>query len=142
MGSTYNQDAEHLRLLSIFHYIEAGLAAMVACIPIIHLVIGIVLLTHPEVFSSKGEAPPAILGSIFVLIGGVFVLTGFALATAIFFAGRALAQRRHYWFCFVIAAVNCMFPPVGTALGVFTIIVLMRPSVKAVFGIEPAPAGP
>jgi hypothetical protein len=138
MGPTYNQDAEHLRLLSIFHYIDAGLAALGACVSIFFLVFGILLLTHPGVFSSKGEAPPAIIGSFCVLIGGVLLVKGCAVAVAMFLAGRALAQRRRYWFCFVIAVLNCMFPPVGTALGVFTIIVLVRPSVKAAFGIEPA----
>jgi len=33
-----------------------------------------------------------------------------------------------------MAGVECMFMPFGTVLGVFTIIVLMRPSVKEIFG--------
>lgn len=48
-------------------------------------------------------------------------------------AGRALAQRRRYTFCLVIAGVACMFMPFGTVLGVFTIIVLLRDSVKELF---------
>jgi len=32
--------------------------------------------------------------------------------------------------------------PMGTVLGIFTIVVLMRPSVKTLFGVaEPQPAG-
>jgi hypothetical protein len=32
---------EQLRLLSIFHYVVAGLSALFACIPIIHLALGL-----------------------------------------------------------------------------------------------------
>jgi hypothetical protein len=33
-----------------------------------------------------------------------------------------------------MAGVECLFMPVGTVLGVFTIIVLVRDSVKELFG--------
>jgi len=35
-----------------------------------------------------------------------------------------------------VAAVECIFMPFGTVLGVFTIIVLNRPSIKALFQQE------
>ena len=38
-----------------------------------------------------------------------------------------------------MAGIECMFTPFGTVLGVFTIIVLMRPEVKTMFGIVTAP---
>ena len=55
-------------------------------------------------------------------------------------AGRYLARRERYTFCLVVAGVECMFMPFGTVLGVFTIIVLSRPSVKDLFGALPAAA--
>ena len=48
-------------------------------------------------------------------------------------AGRFLATRKHYMFCLVMAAIECLFTPFGTVLGVFTIVVLMRDSVKQSF---------
>jgi hypothetical protein len=33
-----------------------------------------------------------------------------------------------------MAGINCIFIPIGTVLGVFTIIVLTRDSVKELFG--------
>ena len=50
-------------------------------------------------------------------------------------AGRFLAQRAYYTFCFVVAALECVFVPFGTVLGVFTIVVLQRPAVKEMFGM-------
>ena len=35
-----NQDSEHLKLLSIFHYVVGGMAALFACIPFIHFFMG------------------------------------------------------------------------------------------------------
>lgn len=37
MNRDVGKDLEHLRLLSIFHYVVGGLIALFACFPIIHL---------------------------------------------------------------------------------------------------------
>ena len=126
-----NQDLEHLRLLSIFHYVVGGMMALFACIPIIHVVIGIVMLTNPGGFG--GQPPPPFMGLLFVVIGGAIILCGWLLALLAVMSGRFLGQKKHYTYCFVIAVLSCLFMPMGTVLGVFTIIVLTRPSVKALF---------
>ena len=41
--------------------------------------------------------------------------------------------------CIVMAALACLSMPFGTVLGVFTIIVLARPSVQALFSRPVAP---
>jgi hypothetical protein len=133
-----NQDLEHLRLLSIFHYVVAGIGALCSCFPVIHLGIGLVLIFAPEGLNHERHAiqDPAmdrIGGLIFVVVAAMMILAGWALSFCVFLAGRYLAGRRRYTFCLVIAAIVCMFFPFGTALGVFTIIVLIRPSVKAMF---------
>jgi hypothetical protein len=61
-------------------------------------------------------------------------------AFCVFLAGRNLAQQRRYTFCLVIAGLLCIFIPFGTVLGVFTIVVLVRPSVKALFEQQAAVA--
>lgn len=133
--TTAEQDNEHLRLLSVFHYVVGGLMAMAFMIPIIHVVIGILMMTHPGRFN-QGAPPPFPVewfGLMFAVIGGLIILFGWALAGLTIFSGRCLARRRHRMFCLVIAGVNCMFVPFGTVLGVFTLLVLLRPSVKALF---------
>ena len=42
-------------------------------------------------------------------------------------------QRRNRSFCFVVACLSCFNVPLGTILGIFTILVLNRPSVQAGF---------
>jgi len=122
-----NQDEQYLKLLSVFHYVVGGLVAFFACIPLIHLTIGIAMLVGAI------DNAPALVGLIFVLMAMLFITVGWTLAICIVIAGRCLAKRKHYMFCLVIAAITCTFMPFGTVLGVFTIIVLMRPSVKELF---------
>lgn len=129
------QDAEHLRLLSIFHYVVAGLAFLFGCFPIIHLVIGILIVANPGAFQDgRGQGPPAFMGWFFVLFAGAMILGAWTLASCLLAAGRCLSRRTRHTFCFAVACISCVFMPFGTALGVFTIIVLLRPSVKDAFG--------
>jgi len=52
-------DAEHLKLISIFHYVVSGLAAFFACFPIIHLVVGLFMIFAPQKFGPGNNQPPA-----------------------------------------------------------------------------------
>ncbi len=128
-----NRDEEHLRLLVIFHYVCAGLAAFFACIPIIHLIIGFLMLLRPQVFGPGKDQPPQFVGLLLVFFAAAFILAGWTFAGCLAWAGRCLSQRRHYLFCLVMAGVACLFMPFGVVLGVFSIIVLVRPSVKTLF---------
>ena len=124
-----DRDAEHLRLLSIFHYVAGGLLAFFGCFPIIHIVVGILMVR-----GTLQTNPPTPAGYVFILIGSCMVLTAWGLAICLFVSGRFLKERRHYMFSMVIAAISCLQIPFGTILGVFTIIVLSRPSVKMIYG--------
>jgi len=53
------QDENHLQLLSIFHYIVAGLSALFALLPIFHLIIGILIIANPHQFGNQADAPPS-----------------------------------------------------------------------------------
>jgi len=130
------QDEEHLRLLSIFHYVVAGLAALFALFPIFHLIFGIFMILAPQKFGGHGqEQPPlALMGWFFVIFASMFITLGWTVAALILTTGRFLARRRHYTFCLVMAGMECLFMPFGTVLGVFTILVLVRESVKQLFG--------
>ena len=126
-------DLQHLKLLSLFHYILGGLIGLISCIPIVHVSIGIMMITAPNQFTGPPGPPPPAIGWLFALIGGGVMIVGWTLASLMIFAGRFLSQRRHYLYCMIIAALACTHTPLGTVLGIFTIFVLMRPSVKELF---------
>jgi hypothetical protein len=133
--SLTHEDAEHLRLLSIFHYVVAGLQVLMASFPIIHLMVGLFLVVAPLGSGGKPEeALPRVVGVFFVTIAGTLMVIGYSLAVCQVLAGRYLMQRRRHQFCVVVAALSAaMCMPFGTVLGVLTLIVLMRPSVKTAF---------
>lgn len=138
------QDIEHLRLLAIFHYLMAGIGALFSCFPMLHLAIGLAMLFAPESFEHSRHNNPQNLqfvGLLFTGIAAVLILIGWAISFCVFLAGQYLSQHRHYLFCLIIAGILCLFAPFGTVLGVFTIIVLVRPSVKPLFDAQPASTG-
>jgi hypothetical protein len=142
MGDSNQQDSDHLKLLTIFHYVVAGMVALWGSFPIIHLLVGLGLVFGSFNSSKPGEPPLEVVGLLFVLLACAFITIGWTLAVCTFFAGRNLARRQNYMYCLVVAGVMaavCM--PFGTILGVCTIIVLMRPSVKEAFGILPSAEG-
>ena len=131
-----NEDLNHIKILSIFHYVVAGMAALIACFPILHLIIGISILTG-GLFQGSAEPdsafPLSLFGLMFTIIPAAIILTGWAFAVCVAVAGYSLSRRQRYTFCLVVAGFCCMFAPFGTVLGVFTIVVLMSPSVKELF---------
>jgi hypothetical protein len=52
-----NQDDEHLRLLSVFHYVLGGITALFALFPVFHLVFGLVILLLPARLESAEDDP-------------------------------------------------------------------------------------
>ena len=124
---------EHLKLLSLFHYIVGGLTALFACFPFIHLAIGIAMLSG----AMDGKEPvPHFIGWIFIVIARVFILSGWIMAGLIITAGRKLQRRAARTFCLVVAGIECLLVPFGTVLGVFTLVVLMQDTAKALFAAQ------
>ncbi|MGF6418689.1 hypothetical protein ABH900_002172 [Stenotrophomonas sp. AN71] len=131
------QDADHLRMLSIAHYVVGGLIALFSMIFIVHIVLGITALTGNLPMNSGGQpsspAEQRLFGWMFTLIGCVIVFGGVTLGAFVAYAGRCLAHRRRYLLCLIMAGLACLFTPIGTVLGVFSLITLLRPQVKAAF---------
>ncbi len=130
-------DNEHLRLLSIFYYVKGGISALFACIPIIHVVLGLVFILAPQIFGHGNDQPPAFLGWLFVILGSFLIFLGWTFAALVVIAGSCIARRKHYTFCFVVACLESLSVPFGTVLGVLTILVLNRQSVKELFNLRP-----
>jgi hypothetical protein len=128
-----NNDLEHLRLLSIFHYVVAGLAAFFSCFALLYMAFGIAMAAG-AIHDNSPAAPPLFVGWFFIVISLFFMAMGLGFATCLFLAGRSLQSHTRYTYCLVIAGLSCLFTPFGTVLGIFTLIVLLRPSVQELFG--------
>ena len=126
-----NSDLQHLKYLRIGHFINAGLLFLISLFSIIYLVIGAAMLAGA--FEGEKDPPPEFLGVFFIGIALILMVMFGGLAVLNLFAARALRNRSGWMFCVVMAAVNIMFSPLGLAIGVFSLIVLLRESVKQLF---------
>lgn len=133
--SAMNQDEEHLKLLRIFYVVYGLFHFVMACMPLIHVLFGTAIVTDGfgHASSSSGNPPPVFMGWIFIAVGvfAMFMIASIGACNLI--VASSLKSYRKYVFILIIAGINCMSFPLGTALGVFTIIVLTRPSVKELF---------
>ncbi len=134
----YSPDDEHLRLLYIFHYVLAGFFLLFAFFPIFHVGFGAMMTFRPEMFSegNSGEMPDdmaKLMGLLFMIIGGTIILLGLTHAALTAWSGRCIQLRKWRTFSIVVAGLNCLAFPFGTVLGVFTIIILQRPTVRALY---------
>jgi hypothetical protein len=138
-------DEEHLKLLSLGYVVSGGVSAFFSLFGLLYVFMGIIMgaaISHmPETASRPNPVPPP----AFV----VWLFAGFGLAIFLLAMGMAAARFRTAWcikhrtwrtFCMVIAAIGCLEIPYGTALGVFSFIVLGRDSVVRLFNPAP-PAG-
>lgn len=132
------QDERVLDLLGVFHYVVGGLMILGASIFLIHLAMGVAILTGEF---DGGEAPPQFMGIMFVVLPSMVILAGWTLAGFIIAAGNRLRSRRKHGFCLVMAGIECIFMPFGTILGIFTLVTLMKEEVRLIFeGGTPAQA--
>ena len=132
---TTTQDLEHLKLLSIFHYVVAGATALFALFPLLHVAFGVAMVSG----RMDADLDAQLVGWFFIAFASVAIAVGLTLAVCILLAGRSLAQRKKRTFCMVVGGLECLLMPYGTVLGVFTLIVLMRPSMPGLFGEAPPP---
>jgi hypothetical protein len=128
------RDCEHLKLLAIFHFVFGGLALVGIGFLFVHYFIMHTLFSNPDMWKSQTQAmpPKAFLDAFiwFYLFMGVLLLTGLVLNVL---SGLFLLHKRNRVFSLIIGGLNCLQIPFGTALGVFTIIVLSRDSVRELY---------
>lgn len=128
-------DDEHLRLLRIAWFVAAAWNAFWIVFPMVYIVMGLVLAF--AVPRHAGQADARFVGSIVAIIGSAIMLIMIALTILKLLTARAIGQRRSRVLCLVTAGISCFAIPYGTALGVATILVLMRPSVVESFAPRP-----
>jgi hypothetical protein len=152
-GGVEARDGGHLMALSICHYVFGGMSILFSSIFIFHIVIGAAMLSGkfpmmPPMPVSQAGMPmtqPAMpvnpfpanfdqtMGWLFVIMGSCAVGIGWTVGILAIISGMCIARRRRRTFSLVIAAICCIVMPLGTILGIFTIIVLLRDSVKRVY---------
>lgn len=132
-----NIDIDHLNLLSIFHFVSAGLGFLGMIFLTAYFAVFHFVLSNPAIWqNSRQSAPPPQFFQMFSVIIWFYLVMGlFCLALAVLniLSGLFLRARKNRTFSFVVAAIDCLQIPLGTVLGIFTIVVLMRDSVRELY---------
>jgi hypothetical protein len=130
--------AHDLRLLSIGYYIQAGIAAFYSILMLGYLgFAGAMLTSIARSTNDNGQnIPPALLSFLSIVLLILLLVAGL-YTVALFLAGLWLRRFRNLLFIQVVAALNCIAIPYGTVLGIFTFMVLQRPSAKHFFSNPP-----
>ena len=134
-------DQEHLRLLALFHYIAGGLTIAFSSLFIVHTLFFSFLASHPQ-WATDPElqqlgALPFNLMRVLAFVMGSLVILGIAFGIAQILSGRFIARRRYRGVSLLVAILNLLVIPYGTLLGVFTLLVLGRESVRALYRQSP-----
>ncbi|MGB8352978.1 MAG: hypothetical protein WCD79_03750 [Chthoniobacteraceae bacterium] len=137
------EDADHLQLLAIFHFIGGGLALIGLLFIFGHYMVFHAFFENPQVWTQvqhqnpqqafPQQFPPQQFFMMFRFMYVIFAVWFVGSGVLNVISGFCISARKHRTFSIVVAAINCLHIPLGTVLGVFTIIVMMRDSVREIY---------
>lgn len=137
MRDQRKSDADHLRLLAVFHFVLAGLAILGIGFLCLHYAVMHTVMENSAAWKNQKNGPPpeqffAILKWFYVFLGALLVGGG----AGNLISGLFIQKRKNRMFSLIVAGINCLQVPFGTVLGVFTFVVLMRGSVREIYEAE------
>jgi hypothetical protein len=99
------------------------------------------VFSNPKLWANQRQGPPP--AEIFAIFKWAYLVFGCWFLSSVILnllSGLFILRRKYRYFSLVVAAINCLHIPLGTVLGVFTIIVLIRQSVVELYEYSP-PSG-
>ncbi|MCD9005952.1 hypothetical protein LDO31_06845 [Luteimonas sp. XNQY3] len=114
-----------LRMLGVLHHILGGLSLAGA------VGFGIILVFGFTQEAADGFTDPVGLATIAVF--GVLTLGSLIGGALCIWSGLHLLRHTRPGLCTTVAALLCLNVPLGTALGIATLVVLQRPDIRALF---------
>jgi hypothetical protein len=139
METSSQRDLEQLKLLEIFHYIMVFLAIGGGAFIAVHYMImstSMEMMLKDPKFTEQRTGPPFDPALFFRgFIWFYLFMAAWSLVSLIanLASGLCLRYRRHRNFSMIVAGFNCVNFPFGTALGVFTLIVLLRSTMSSIY---------
>ena len=138
------QDEAQLKSLAVAFRVVGGLCAFCVNFAWLHVIVGFVTIlggtiTPVEVANSPSRASmaPAALsatfGGVFIFIGLLVIATGYTVGYFGFRAAKGIETSQNWNLCFGTSIAFMLFQPIGLVLGILSLIVLNRPSVRQMF---------
>lgn len=129
-----DKDRKHINILSVLHYALAA-PLIIGFTPLSILVFLLVRhfinnVGNPDYVANPSEALTSWRD---VILLSSIVILGWSWIVCLILAGIKLWKKHSLTFCRIIAGVTCISFPLGTLLGVFTLITLSKESAKEMF---------
>jgi len=122
-----NKDFTLLKSLAHLHFVVASIPAFLSsCFASVLI---------PRIFElarNSSEQYPSEL-TVTILVATIYFLPGWVYAIFLIVLGIFLEKSKNHTQCIIIATISCIFIPIGTALGMYTIGILNRPTIKELF---------
>ncbi len=134
-STSMDTTAHDLRLLSIGYFIQGGISICSGLLFFCYVgLVGVVFASaqngaHGELQNQIPTGVLYVIGAIVIAIALVTVGVGICMV----YSGVALRKRKNRALVLVMAALNCLAIPYGTVLGIFTFLVLQRPTAQEMF---------
>ncbi len=130
----------NLSTVSILHYVYGGLMLLGAVVlAVVFFAVG--GLMQSDLVQQSNDPPPEVVTTIFQGIGtGVAVFVGI-WGVLVLLSGYWISKRRNRVGSMIIAGLCCLSFPIGTALGIYTLVVLSNTEVQQAYeqAYPPAP---
>jgi hypothetical protein len=125
------KDEEQLDLLGVFFYVYAIFVAFVALVlGAVALGSGLFLTQLPQ---QHDGPPPALLGGFMAAMFGLAMVLMGVKAVLMVLTGQALRSRTRHTLAVVGSCLAMINIPLGLVLGIFSLVHLQKPQVKARF---------
>ncbi len=127
-------DEEHLKLLVLFHRIYGIIVIIFSLLGIGYFFILELIFSYSKDYSgftnsNNVQAPTAEIMNIFVIIIIAAILIGLTIGVVNLLSAQYIKRRKLRIFSIVVACIDCISFPLGTILGVLTLVVLLRNSI-------------
>lgn len=129
-ASVLDHDQAELRLLARLHYALAILTALFSLLAIPIIWAGNAALDE----LSSGALDRELSALIFLMSGISWAVLCIVHAAVLAYIGRLIGSCRRWWLVMIFSALHTINIPFGTALSIYTFMVLSRESVKRRFG--------
>lgn len=117
--------SRQLRTLGVLHHVLGVLSLAGA------VVFGIILVFGFTQEAAEGFTDP--VGKAAIAIFATLAIGALIAGVLCFASGLHLLRHRRLALCTTIAALLCLHVPLGTALGIATLVLLQRPDARALF---------
>lgn len=122
----------NLSTLSILHYVYGGLMLLGGVIvAVVFFAIGGIM--DSDLVQHSSDPPPAGLAAIFQGLGSAVAVFVALWGVLVILSGSWIAKRRNRTGSMIVAGFCCLSFPLGTALGIFTLVVLANDEVQRAY---------